>query len=150
MVQLPEVPSQKAFLAFFHYFFFFFFNFISILICHSQWIIFQFLFLLPSPDSQELGLWIHTHVHIFDILLATFQKKSTSIYTIIPLYLWEELGLFLILGKFSSCGFHIIPNSCIIREENYSLLPNLVYSETSERAALLSTFQLGKPFKKKK
>lgn len=54
-------------------------------------------------------------------------------------------------GSWYEFGYHIIPNSCIIIAENYSLLPNLVHFEHSEcRQHYWAQFQLGKPFKKTK
>lgn len=63
------------------------------------------LFLLLSSDNQRLGLGSQAQLHSFDDFLVTFQNyllynhSAGCYHLLIPLCLWDWVGLFLILGK---------------------------------------------------
>lgn len=74
--------------------------------------------------------------HLWYFLGSISKTFCYAIIQQLPSYSSLSLGLSrTIFNSWKSLyefGYHIIPNSCIITAENYSLLPNLAYSEHSE------------------
>lgn len=144
-------PSWRWFPAFPHYFYFIF---RSVVICHPPWIISSsFCCFLLTIKNQGYGVRFS-----FTSLISSwyhFKAVCCMIIQQLPSYSSLSLGLRRTTsnswGSWYEFGYHIIPNSCIIIAENYSLLPNLAHFEHSEcRQHYWAQFQLGKPFKKTK